>query len=181
MTSPFDDLLRACMEIVSNKHVTSQTMALHAACVRFCSSRRRRSWLRFGRHRGRENGHPLARRLLAIATTDGALVGSFMCALARLFIQRPSNSGDIHEGSANASTEASTRTSGEDARRVFGFLFASSREKTSRGSRATTQRSVVKHSYAVTSPLASECVNLFLALCTHGALAPPLRILFVGR
>ena len=57
--------------------------------------------------------HPLARRLLAIATTDGALVGSFMCALARLFIQRPSNSGDIHEGSANASTGASARNSGE--------------------------------------------------------------------
>jgi len=171
MTSPFDDLLRACMEIVSNKHVTSQTMALHAACVRFLLVATS-SQLAFDLDdiEGRENGHPLARRLLAIATTDGALVGSFMCALARLFIQRPSNSGDIHEGSANASTEASTRTSGEGrGGAFFGFLFASSREKTSRGSRATTQRSVVKHSYAVTSPLASECVNLFLALCTHGA------------
>jgi len=171
--SPFDDLLRACMDVVCNKHVTSQTMALHAACVRLLLVAAS-SQLAFDLDdvEGRENGHPLARRLLAIAKTDGALVGTFMCALVRLIIQRHPNSGDIHEGSANASsTDAARRRSGEGrGGAFFGFLFSSSRDKTDRGSRETTQRSVVRHPYAVASPLASECVNLFLALCAHGAL-----------
>jgi len=171
--SPFDDLLRACMDVVCNKHVTSQTMALHASCVRLLLVAAS-SQLAFDLDdvEGRENGHPLARRLLAIAKTDGALVGTFMCALVRLIIQRHPNSGDIHEGSANASaTDAARRRSGEGrGGAFFGFLFSSSRDKTDRGSRETTQRSVVRHPYAVASPLASECVNLFLALCAHGAL-----------
>ena len=101
-TSPFDDLLGACVDVLCGKHVTAQTVALHVACARLLLVATS-SQLAFNLDdaEAREMGHPLARRIAAIGSSDSRRTGVLMCALLRRVIERPPNIGDIYEGAVN--------------------------------------------------------------------------------
>lgn len=168
--SPFDDLLLASVDVACNKRVTVSTMALHLACVRLlliaCSSQ-----LMFDLDdaEAREVGHPLARRLLDIASHDAKLTGTLMCALMRQIVARPPNSGDICEtGSDSVDLQAGGLTRGVAS--AFSALFSMRSAKSLRRDvPSMAPRALMRSAHAVPSPLGDECAHVFLALCSHSA------------
>ena len=168
-TSPFDDLLRACVDVLCGKHVTAQTMALHVACARLLLVATS-SQLTFNLDdaEAREIGHPLARRIAAIGSSDSRRTGVLMCALLRRVIERPPNIDDIYEGAVNReNAEANGITRGMAS--VLSSMLSMRSKPNKDVTDNTGSHVVIKCAHTSRSPLADECANLFLALCTHGA------------
>ena len=176
-TSPFDDLLGACVDILWKQRVTSSTMALHLACVRLLLVATS-SQLAFALD-DEEDGdtqHPLAQRLARLVSEDGSgRAGKLMCALLREVMKREANSGDIHESVASVNEQVEHVTRGV-AKMLSSFF--SVRKNTVRADSNST--ACIRKVMLDPSPLADECANLILALCSHSALgdanANPFRV-----
>ena len=185
-SSPFSDLLAACVDVLSKKRVTASTMALHLSCVRLLlvvtSSQ---LMYELDESDLRRTGHPLA-LMLRVVTEPSA--GTLVCALLRQIARREGNSGDVFEHQAHgANAEAAS-----GARTVSGTLMSLlwfTNRGASKGYRGDGTdigaAPILKTGHrAQPSPLADECTNLLLALHTHSAFGAsesnPFRIALSG-
>lgn len=166
-TSPFDDLLESCVDILWKQRVTSSTMALHLACVRLLLVVMS-SQLAYELD-DEEDGdarHPLAQRLARLVSEDGGgRAGKLMCALLREMMKREANSGDIYESAASVNEQVEQVTRGVATMLSSFFSGRKNAVRTNSNSSAFIRKAMLDP-----SPLADECANLILALCSHGAL-----------
>lgn len=176
-TSPFDDLLGACVDILWKQRVTSSTMALHLACVRLLlvASSSQLAYALDDEEDG-DAQHPLAQRLARLVSEDrSGRAGKLVCALLREVMKREANSGDIYESAASVNEQVEHVTRGVAKMLSSFFSVRKNAVRTDSNSIACIRKAVLDP-----SPLADECANLILALCSHGALgdadANPFRV-----
>ena len=167
--SPFSDILKACVDVLSKGRVTASSIALHLSCVRLLLVVTS-SQLVYDVNDAemRRMGHPLASLFRVLAEEDDLVAGNLVCALLTQIAMREANSGDIYAHNRYASSGGSK----SGARGLIASLLSLNKSSSKSSSMAKDDdMTFIKTTLRIApSQLAEESANLLLALCSHSAL-----------
>ena len=170
--SPFSDILKACVDVLSKRRVTPSSMALHLSCVRLLLVALSSQLVYDVNDEDmRRMGHPLASLLRVLGDEDDAVSGNLVCALLNQIAAREANSGDIYDRSVHGASDGSRNRARGLISSLLSFNKSSSKSSLTARSDYKDDATSIKTALRIEpSPLADECANLLLALCTHSAL-----------
>lgn len=171
-SSPFSDILKSCVDVLSKRRVTASTMALHVSCVRLLLVALSSQLVYDVNDEDmRRMGHPLASLLRVLGDEDDVVSGSLVCALLNQIAAREVNSGDIYDRSVHGASGGSRNGARGLISSLLSFNKSSSKSSSTAHNDYNDGATPMKTTLRIEpSPLADECANLLLALCTHSAL-----------